>query len=85
MKINQEEKNSSFLEHYKALKALIFDLLYNRYYGVIVYIRVFEGELVKGQKIKFYTNQQKIYQIERLGVKTPKEILKKKLIAGEIG
>jgi GTP-binding protein LepA len=67
------------------LKALIFDLLYNRYYGVIIYVRIFEGELAKGQKIKFYTNQQKIYQAERVGVKIPKEILKEKLTAGEIG
>jgi GTP-binding protein LepA len=67
------------------LKALIFDLLYNRYYGVIIYARIFEGELTKGQKIKFYTNPQKVYQVERVGVKTPKEILKDKLVAGEIG
>jgi len=67
------------------LKALIFDLLYSRYYGVIIYARIFEGELEKGQKVKFYTNQQKFYQVERVGVKTPKEILKDKLTAGEIG
>ena len=67
------------------LKALIFDLLYNRHYGVIVYVRIFEGELVKGQKVKFYTNQQKVYQVERVGVKIPHEVLKDKLIAGEIG
>src|SRR4051812_18783748 len=66
------------------LRALIFDLLYSRYYGVIVYLRIIEGELTKGQKIKFHSNQ-KIYQIERVGVKTPKEISKDKLIAGEIG
>jgi len=68
----------------KLLKALIFDLLYSRYYGVIVYLRIMEGELIKGQKVKFHSNQ-KIYQIERIGVKTPKEVLKEKLVAGEIG
>src|SRR3954447_4430697 len=66
------------------LCALIFDLFYSRYYGVVIYVRIFEGELAKGQKVKFHSSQ-KIYQIERLGVKTPKEILKKKLVAGEIG
>lgn len=85
MKNYQQKTNSSFPEHYRSLKALIFDLLYNRYHGVIIYVRVFTGELVKGQKIKFYTNQQKVYQAERVGVKTPKEVLKNKLIAGEIG
>jgi GTP-binding protein LepA len=67
------------------LKALIFDLLYSRYYGVIIYTRIFEGELVKGQKVKFYTNPQKIWQVERLGVKTPKEVLKNELVTGEVG
>jgi len=66
------------------LKALIFDLLYNRYYGVIIYTRIFEGELVKGQKIKFHSNQ-KTCLVERLGVKAPQEVLKNKLVAGEIG
>ena len=67
------------------LKALIFDLLYNRYYGVIIYTRIFEGELVKGQKIKFCADLQKIHQVERVGVKIPQEVLKDKLVAGEIG
>jgi GTP-binding protein LepA len=84
MKGDQKEKKTSVLEPHKFLRALIFDLLYNRYYGVIVYIRVFEGELIKGQKIKFYSNQ-KTYLVERLGVKIPQEVLKNKLIAGEIG
>lgn len=66
------------------LKALIFDLLYSRYYGVIIYIRIFTGELTKGQKVKFHSNQ-KIYQVERVGVKTPKEVVKEKLTVGEIG
>ncbi|CAG8530606.1 14272_t:CDS:2 [Cetraspora pellucida] len=52
---------------------------------VIIYVRIFTGELTKGQKIKFHTNPQKVYQVERVGVKTPKEILKDKLIDGEIG
>ena len=67
------------------LKALIFDLLYNRYYGVIIYTRIFEGELVKGQMIKFCADFQKVHQVERVGVKTPQEVLKDKLVAGEIG
>ena len=82
----KKENNFSFLnDKQEPLKALIFDLLYSRYYGVIVYLRVVGVELTKGQKIKFYTNQQKVYQVERAGVKTPKEVLKDKLIAGEIG
>jgi GTP-binding protein LepA len=84
VKNNKEEINLNSEKH-ESLKALIFDLLYSRYYGVIIYVRIFEGELKKGQKIKFFTNQERIYQVERLGVKTPKEILKEKLVSGEIG
>jgi len=68
----------------KELKILVFDLLYNRYHGVIVYIRILEGELKNKQKIKLASNQ-KTYQVDRLGVKIPEEILKDKLITGEIG
>jgi GTP-binding protein LepA len=66
------------------LRALIFDLLYSRYHGVIIYVRIFEGELSAKQKIKFHSNQKK-YQVERVGVKTPKEVTKERLITGEIG
>jgi len=66
------------------LKALIFDLLYNQYRGVIIYVRIFSGELKIKQKIKFFSNQ-KIYQVEKIGVKTPQEVEKNCLITGEIG
>ena len=66
------------------LKALIFDLLYNSYFGIIVYIRVFEGELVKGQTIRLASNQVS-FRIERVGVKIPQEVVKERLISGEIG
>ena len=84
MKNDWEKANSSFLENYKPLKALIFDLLYNQYKGVIIYVRIFEGELRVKQKIKLFGNQ-KIYQVEKLGVKTPQEVEKNCLITGEIG
>ena len=66
------------------LKALIFDLLYDQYRGVIVFVRIFRGELKSKQKIKFYRNQ-KIYQVEKVGVKTPSELEKNCLVTGEIG
>lgn len=71
------------------LKALVFDLIYERHSGVIVYIRVFQGELITGQKIKFLNPIDKpsftIYKIEQLGVNSPDKKIKEKLNVGEIG
>jgi len=83
MKNNSEEPNS-LLPDCKQLKALIFDLLYDQYRGVIVYVRIFEGKLEVKQKIKLLSNQ-KIYQVEEAGVKTPQEVKKTGLVTGEIG
>lgn len=79
-----EKKKNSTLEPHKPLKALVFDLLYDQYRGVIIFVRIFEGELKTKQKIKFYRNQ-KVYQVEKVGVKTPSEVEKNHLVNGEIG
>jgi len=81
----RKENNLSFASEEQApLKALIFDLLYNQYRGVIIYVRIFEGELRIKQKIKLFNNQ-KIYRVEKVGVKTPQEVEKDCLMTGEIG
>ncbi len=51
-------------------RALIFDSIYDDYRGVIVYVRVVDGELVKGQKIKLM-GTDKLYQITDLGKLMP--------------
>lgn len=83
MKKDQKEPNS-LPQSGKQLKALIFDLLYDQYRGVIIFVRIFEGELKTKQKIKFYRNQ-KVYQVEKVGVKIPSEVEKNRLVNGEIG
>ena len=72
------------LTNYQPLKALIFDLLYDQYRGVIVFVRVFTGQIETKQKIKFFASQ-KVYQIEKIGIKTPQEVEKNCLVTGEIG
>jgi GTP-binding protein LepA len=49
------------------LQALIFDSVYNIYRGIIVYYRVFNGEIKKGEPIKFI-NAGSIYEAEEVGV-----------------
>ncbi len=66
------------------LRALIFDSYYDAYRGVIMFIRVKNGKISVGDKIKLmYTNQE--FEVIELGIKTPKEVKKETLYAGEVG
>lgn len=66
------------------LKALIFDSVFDSYRGVIVLIRVFEGQVKVGDKIQLISNGN-IYQVTELGIHTPKETKVDCLQAGEVG
>ena len=67
-----------------ALQALIFDSWFDPYRGVIVLGRVFQGTMRKGQKIRLWSNS-KVFEIEGLGVMTPKPVEIDELVAGEVG
>ena len=66
------------------LQALIFDSWFDPYRGVIVLVRVFEGTLRRGQKIRLWWNSR-ILETETLGVLTPKPVEVDSLEAGEVG
>jgi len=66
------------------LQALIFDSQYNSYRGVIVLIRVMNGCIEKGQKIKFM-GESFISEVEEVGIFGPNMIKKETLTAGEVG
>lgn len=68
----------------KPLKGLIFDSWFDSYRGVIILVRVIDGVLKKGDKIKFLSNDA-VYEISELGVHTPKPKPLKQLTAGEVG
>ena len=66
------------------LKALIFDSYYDSYKGVVCFVRIRQGKLKVGDKIKMMqTNKEFI--VTELGVRTPKNIDKKELVSGEVG
>jgi len=68
----------------KETKALLVDSWYDSYLGVVVLVRVIDGELAKGQKIKMMgTNST--YEIDDIGVFTPKKVSVNKLGPGELG
>jgi GTP-binding protein LepA len=66
------------------LKALIFDSKYDQYRGVIASIRVVDGSIKVGQKIKMMATDA-VYEVVEVGVHTPFEVKKKELTAGEVG
>lgn len=68
----------------KPFKALIFDSRYDPFFGVIAYLRVFEGKIKKGEKIYFL--RKKIEGIAKeIGYFSPELKEGKELLAGEIG
>ena len=66
------------------LKALIIDSWFDNYLGVVVLVRVIDGEIRKKQKIRFMSTGRD-FQVERVGVYTPKMKDLDVLRAGEVG
>ena len=68
----------------KPLRALIFDSYYDAYRGVIVYFRIMDGVIKKGDLI-YLMASQKEYEIDELGILAPNQIAVDSLHAGEVG
>jgi GTP-binding protein LepA len=66
------------------LKALLFDSWFDIYRGVVVLVRVIDGEVHKGMKIRLMSNNQ-VYQVDNAGVLTPKMKEVDRISAGEVG
>jgi GTP-binding protein LepA len=66
------------------LQALIFDSWFDAYRGVIVLVRVMQGSMRKGQRIRLMSNS-KAFEVESMGVLMPKPVEIGELTAGEVG
>ncbi len=66
------------------LKALIFDSYYDNYRGVVIYARVFDGKIKKGDMIRLM-NTKKKYEVTEVGVYAPSPVPVSELTAGEVG
>ncbi len=68
----------------KPLKALIFDSYYDNFRGVILFVRVFDGQVKKGTKIKTFMSD-KTFDVVEVGTFNPALIEKDVLSSGEVG
>ena len=66
------------------LRALIFDSWFDIYRGAVVLVRVMEGRLTPGTKIRLCANNE-VYEVEALGALTPKPVVLQELAAGDVG
>ena len=66
------------------LKALLFDSWYDQYQGVIILVRIFDGTVKKGDKIKLVVNGNS-YEALKIGVFAPAMVEVPSLSAGEVG
>lgn len=68
----------------KTVKGLVFDSHYDPYKGVMVYVRLFSGEIKKGLKIKMLATN-KSYEVLEVGIFSPQEKPQESLKPGEVG
>ena len=66
------------------LRALLFDSWYDSYRGVVMLLRVVDGEVSAGMKIQLWSTGR-TYDVDELGFRTPKPVVCETLSAGEVG
>ncbi len=66
------------------LQAILVDSWYDPYLGVVILVRIKNGVLRKGMRIIMMSNNSK-YQVDNIGVFTPKKVMTDELSAGEVG
>ncbi|MCW8873026.1 MAG: GTP-binding protein, partial [Xanthomonadales bacterium] len=65
-------------------KALIIDSWFDNYLGIVSLIRVVDGSIGKGEKIRLMSTGKQ-HQVEQVGVFTPKRVVRPRIAAGEVG
>ena len=81
---NMETDGQKHYEEKDSVRALVFDFKYDNHRGVIVYVRVFDGHLKKGDSLLFSVSGEKFISLE-VGIFAPEESPKNSIDAGEIG
>ena len=71
-------------DYNKPFKAMIFDSFYDSYRGVVIVVRVMDGSVQVGDKIKIMSTGA-AYEVTELGIRNPREVKQNELSAGEVG
>ncbi|KJY62511.1 Elongation factor 4 [Bombilactobacillus mellifer] len=69
---------------HKPLKALIFDSVYDSYRGVVLSIRVLDGQVKVGDRIELMNNGKQ-FEVTEVGVMSPKAVPRERLMVGDVG
>lgn len=72
------------IETEKPLRALVFDSKFDIYRGVVVYVRVYDGSINPGDKIKLYFTD-KVFEVEEVGILKMGRVKAKELNSGDVG
>jgi GTP-binding protein lepA len=67
------------------LKALIFDCVYDNYKGVLILVRIFDGKVRVGSKIKMFQTKDKVFDVTEVGIFAPEMRQTDSLSAGDVG
>ena len=67
------------------LKALIFDCVYDNYKGVLILVRIFDGKVRVGSKIKMFQTKDKVFDVTEVGIFAPEMRQTESLSAGDVG
>ncbi len=66
------------------LKALVFDSMYDAYRGAVPHVRLVDGRLRRGERIKLMSSGA-TYEVTELGVFAPRRVVRDELVAGDVG
>ena len=67
------------------LKPLIFDCVYDNYKGVLILVRIFDGKVRVGSKIKMFQTKDKVFDVTEVGIFAPEMRQTDSLSAGDVG
>jgi GTP-binding protein LepA len=82
--LNKEGAGEIFASQSGGVQALIFDFAYSNHQGIILYCRLFSGEIKPGHEMLLVTADRK-FVVNEVGIFHPEKVKKDKLVAGEIG